>query len=47
MNENASAIEVADAIFDCINENFINNNGNVYPKSVLLVLRNEIITTLK
>ena len=53
MNEGASAIEVADAVFDCIDESF---SGNTYmatlckqicPKSVLLVLRNEIITALK
>ena len=53
MNEGASAIEVADAIFDYINENF---SSNVYmatscqqicPKSILLVLRNEIIIALK
>lgn len=53
MNEGASAIEVADAVFDCIDKNFA---GDAYmaaackqicPKSILLVLRNEIITALK
>lgn len=52
MDEGASAIEVADAVFDCVDKNF---SGNAYmaaackqicPKSVLLVLRNEIITAL-
>lgn len=53
MNEGASAIDVADAVFDCINNKF---TGDFYmatvckqicPKNVLLVLRNEIITALK
>ena len=53
MNEGASAIEVADAIFDYISNNF---SGSITmaaccqqmcPKSILLVLRNEIITALK
>ena len=53
MNEGASAIEVADAIYDCMNKSF---SGDAYmaaackqicPKSILLVLRNEIITVLK
>ena len=53
MNEGASATEVADAVFDCIDKNFA---GNIYmavacqqmcPKTVLYVLRNEIINTLK
>ena len=52
MNEGASAIEVADAVFDCISNNF---SGNTYmaaackqicSKSILTVLRNEIITSL-
>ena len=53
MNEGASAIEVADAVFDCIDKNFSGNVvmaescKQVCPKSVLLVLRNEIITALK
>lgn len=53
MDEGASAIDVADAVFDCINNKF---TGDFYmaavckqicPKSILLVLRNEIITALK
>lgn len=53
MDKGASAIEVADAVFDCINGNF---SGDIYmaaacqqicPKNVLLVLRNEIIIALK
>ena len=53
MDEGASAIEVADAVFDCIDKNFA---GDAYmaaackqicPRSILLVLRNEIITALK
>ena len=53
MDEGASAIDVADAVFDCINNKF---TGDIYmatvckqicPKNVLLVLRNEIITALK
>jgi hypothetical protein len=53
MNEGASAIEVADAIFDCIDKNFsgcctmAEMCNQICPKSVLLVLRNEIITALK
>lgn len=52
MDEGASAVDVADAVFDCINNKF---TGDFYmaavckqicPKSVLLVLRNEIITAL-
>lgn len=53
MNEGASAVDVADAVFDCISDKF---TGDFYmaaackqicPKNVLLVLRNEIITALK
>ena len=53
MNEGASATEVADAVFDCIDKNFA---GNIYmaeacqqvcPRTVLYVLRNEIINVLK
>lgn len=53
MNEGASAIEVADAIFDCINKSYVGNASmaiacnQICPKSILLVLRNEIITVLK
>jgi hypothetical protein len=53
MNEGASAIEVADAIFDCINKNFAGDSymaaacKQICPKNILLVLRNEIITELK
>lgn len=53
MNEGASAIEVADAIFDCISKNFAGNSymaeacKQICPKGILLVLRNEIITALK
>ena len=53
MNEGASAIDVADAVFDCIDKNFSGNAvmaascQQICPKSVLLVLRNEIITALK
>lgn len=53
MDEGASAIEVADAVFDCINNNFSGNETmasacqQICPKSVLLVLRNELITALK
>lgn len=53
MTEGASAIEVADAVFDCIKKDY---SGNAYmaaacqqicPTSVLLILRNEIIAGLK
>lgn len=53
MNKGASAIDVADAVFDCINENFSGDATmaamckQICPKSVLMVLRNEIITALK
>jgi hypothetical protein len=53
MDEGASAIEVADAVFDCMNTDF---SGNAYmaaacqqicPRSILLVIRHEIIKALK
>lgn len=53
MNEGASAIDVADAVFDCISENFVGDTHmaaackQICPKSILLVLRNEIIAALK
>lgn len=53
MNEGASAIEVADAVFDCANKDFSGDVvmaaacRNMCPKSILLVLRNEIISALK
>lgn len=53
MDEGASAIDVADAVFDCIDKSFSGNETmaaacqQICPKSVLLVLRNEIITALK
>lgn len=53
MDEKASAIEVADAVFDCINKSFSGNvvmaemSKQICPTSVLLVLRNDIINTLK
>lgn len=53
MDEGASAIDVADAVFDCIDKNFSGDAHmavacqQICPKSVLLVLRNEIITALK
>ena len=53
MNEGASAIEVADAVFDCINKDYSGDAvmavacQQICPKSILLVLRNEIISELK
>lgn len=53
MDEGASAIEIADAVFDCIDKDYSGNAHmamacqQICPKSVLLVLRNEIITVLK
>ena len=53
MNEGASATEVADAVFDCIDKSFAGDAymaaacQQVCPKTVLYVLRNEIINTLK
>ena len=53
MNEGASATGVADAVFDCIDKNFAGDAymaaacQQVCPKTVLYVLRNEIINTLK
>lgn len=53
MNKGASAIEVADAVFDYIDKNF---SGSITmstlcqqmcPKSILITLRNEIIIALK
>ena len=52
MTEGASATEVADAVFDYINKNFVGNTytaiscQQICPKTVLYVLRNEIIKTL-
>ena len=53
MNEGASATEVADAVFDCIDKNFAGDTymsvacQQICPKTVLYVLRNEIINILK
>ena len=53
MNKGASAIEVADAVFDYVDKNFSGNatmaamSQQMCPKSILMVLRNEIITALK
>lgn len=53
MTEGASATEVADAVFDCIDKNFAGDTymatacQQVCPRTVLYVLRNEIINTLK
>jgi len=53
MDEGASAIEVADAVFDCMSADF---SGNAYmaaacqqicPRSILLLIRHEIVKTLK
>ena len=53
MAEGASATEVADAVFDCIDKNFAGDTymaaacQQICPRTVLYVLRNEIINTLK
>ena len=53
MKEGASAAEVADAVFDCIDKNFAGDTymaaacQQVCPRTILYVLRNEIINTLK
>ena len=53
MKEGASATNVADAVFDCIDKSFAGDAymdaacQQVCPKTVLYVLRNEIINTLK
>ena len=53
MAEGASATEVADAVFDCIDKNFAGDTymaaacQQICPKTILYVLRNEIINTLK
>ena len=53
MAEGASATEVADAVFDCIDKNFAGDTymaaacQQVCPRTILYVLRNEIINTLK
>lgn len=53
MKEGVSATEVADAVFDCIDKNFAGDTymaaacQQVCPRTVLYVLRNEIINTLK
>lgn len=53
MTEGATDIEVADAVYDCINTSFCGNAvtammcQQICPKSVLLILRNEIIAALK
>ena len=53
MKEGASATEVADAVFDCIDKNFVGDVvtaeacKQVCPKAILYVLRNEIIKTIK
>ncbi len=52
MNEGASAIEVADAVFDCMNADFSGDSymaaacQQICPRSILLIIRNEIIKTL-
>ena len=52
IKEGASATNVADAVFDYINKNFVGNTytaiacQQICPKTVLYVLRNEIIKTL-
>ena len=53
MKEGASATDVADAVFDCINKNFSGDEymatacQQVFPRSFLYVLRNEIIKAIK
>lgn len=53
MTENATNIEVADAVFNYISENHCGDATmammckQICPKSVLLILRNDIIATLK
>ena len=53
MKEGTSATEVADAVFDCIDKNFAGDTymaaacQQICPKTILYVLRNEIINTLK
>lgn len=53
MDEGVSETEIADAVFDCIDKNFSGDTHmamacqQICPRSVLLVLRNEIITALK
>lgn len=53
MKKGASATEVADAVFDCIDKNFAGDTymaaacQQICPKAILYVLRNEIINTLK
>lgn len=53
MKEGASATNVADAVFDCINKNFAGDAymaaacQQVCPRTVLYVLRNEIINILR
>ena len=47
MKEGASATEVADAVFDCIDKNFAGACQQICPRTILYVLRNEIINTLK
>lgn len=53
MDKGASAIEVADAIYDCLKESYSGGPlmaamcQQICPKSILLILRNEIITAIK
>lgn len=53
MDEGASAIDVADAVFDCITEKYCGDqvmsmmSQQICPKAILFMLRNEIISTLK
>lgn len=53
MGETASAIDVADAVFDYIRDNFTGDTymalacKQICPKETLFMLRNEIIATLK
>lgn len=53
MVNGAEAVDVADAVFDCIKENYSGNQTEammcqqICPTSILLLLRNEIISALK
>lgn len=53
MTEGATNVEVADAVFDYISNNYSGDTTmammckQICPKSVLLILRNDIIATLK
>ena len=53
MNEGASAIDVADAVFDCITKDYSGTevmaamSQQICPRAILFMLRNEIISSLK